>query len=665
MNRYTAFFPPRILPGACALVAALTACTFITRNAAIGEAPLEAGIWHIILLASACVLIRYSPFPSRHTAMYILLIAAAARFILVPMDISGDVYRYVWEGIIQQHGHNPYVSAPDDELLLPLHTEWWQLMNHPEKTAIYPPGMMLLFRGFTVLTENPDHFKWLFIFFDLASLAVLLSILRTAGRHIEWAWLYAINPVVLLSFAGEAHLDSIMIFFALLSVRLYQGGWWRSMFALAALAFQAKYMALIIVPFILRRDNLRYLHIFAIIAVIPFFYYRPILETFSTLWMFGTEMSFHGSIHYLLTMLLGDMSIASLVSFVALAAFILALRTAVHSPLESLPYAWGCLIALSPTVHFWYLTWLIPFLCILPVRGWILLCGTITFSYATIAHAKDTGEWIEFPWAVAAIYVPVYFLFINDLLRRRQVQAVNNACVQQVRTIGVIVSTLNESAYLSHLLDDLDRQTKSPSDVIICDGGSTDATYNITRDHGAKFLRTDKGRGIQIASGIEHLAADAVFIAHADMRIPPKTLERIVYALNRSGKCGGAVGSSFDNCTVFLYCIEFMNYIRARWLGISFGDQGQFIRMDHLQEIGGFPAIPLMEDVELSARLKAVERPLYLNGEIIVSSRRWQTRNPWKHAVLVIQLTRRFLLYRLWHGHAPETAAFYKKYHTT
>ena len=616
------------------------------------------------MLLFAVLLVRYSPFPRRFAVPGMLAVAVLARLLLLPMDVSGDVYRYAWEGLVQAHGVNPYVTPPGDAALAPLRTTWWGLINHPDKTAIYPPGMLLLLRGFTALTAEPAHMKWLFVVFDVAALGVLLSILRAAGRRVEWAWLYAVNPVVLLSFAGEAHLDSAMVFFALLALYLHQTRRWRLLFLAAGLAFQAKYMALLLCPFLVRRDNLRYAPWWLLSAGVPFLFYTPLSDTFTTLWRFGAEMRFHGSVHVVLTLMFGDTRVATLVAAGCFALYVVALRLAVVSPLESLPYAWAGLLAFLPTVHFWYLTWLIPFLCLRPIRGWLLFCGTIVFSFATIAGEHRLGEWVEHTWALLAMYLPVYALLLFDLARGRPVAAVAEDARLPVRDIGVVVPTLDEGGDLPCLLEDLRRQTLTPARIVVSDGGSTDATPAIARAAGATLVTAPKGRGLQIREGVRHLDTDAVLIAHADMRLPADLIERIRDALNDTGRIGGAAGSRFDVRTPFLCGIELMNMARARWLGISFGDQGQFVRMDVLAGIGGFPAIPLMEDVEFSLRVRGVERPLYLRAGIRASARRWRGSHPLRHAALVMRLTGRYLRLRIRAaGALPDTTDFYDAYH--
>lgn len=135
-------------------------------------------------------------------------VAVLARLLLLPMEPSDDIWRYLWEGHIQRFGFNPFLLAPDAALLEPLRTPWWGQINHPDVTAIYPPLTQLLFRllaAFSPATLGPAvlPFKLAFVAADLALCALLT---RRFGRR--RSLLYAWNPLVLVSIAGGGHFDS-------------------------------------------------------------------------------------------------------------------------------------------------------------------------------------------------------------------------------------------------------------------------------------------------------------------------------------------------------------------------------------------------------------------------------------------------------------------------
>jgi len=139
-------------------------------------------------------------------------VVIALRLVALPLAPGDDFWRYQWEGKIQQAGFNPYVNAPDDPQLEPVRAEFpeWHKINHRDFRAIYPPGAELVFAGLSRISDSPLLYKLLFAAADIATIAVLLRLLGGASRYVNAAW-YAWNPLVVYSFAGSAHFDSLMI----------------------------------------------------------------------------------------------------------------------------------------------------------------------------------------------------------------------------------------------------------------------------------------------------------------------------------------------------------------------------------------------------------------------------------------------------------------------
>jgi glycosyltransferase involved in cell wall biosynthesis len=133
-------------------------------------------------------------------------VAITARLILVPMYPGDDIWRYLWEGMIQLKGHCPYILPPASLELIELRTEYWSLINHKEISAIYPPVTQLIFRGLAFISDTPLFFKSVFI---LADLGVCGLLIRRFGCRA--ALLYGWNPLIIYNFAGGAHYDSLFL----------------------------------------------------------------------------------------------------------------------------------------------------------------------------------------------------------------------------------------------------------------------------------------------------------------------------------------------------------------------------------------------------------------------------------------------------------------------
>ena len=133
-------------------------------------------------------------------------VAIAARLVLLPMLPNSDIWRYLWEGHIQNLGFSPYDIAPNATVLEPLRTAWWFRINHADVSAIYPPLTQLGFRLLASLGPSVLVFKLAFVAADLAVCALLY---RRFGTH--RTLIYAWNPLILYSFAGRGHYDSWFI----------------------------------------------------------------------------------------------------------------------------------------------------------------------------------------------------------------------------------------------------------------------------------------------------------------------------------------------------------------------------------------------------------------------------------------------------------------------
>lgn len=207
-------------------------------------------------------------------------------------------------------------------------------------------------------------------------------------------------------------------------------------------------------------------------------------------------------------------------------------------------------------------------------------------------------------------------------------------------SIVVIVPTLNEAASIGGCLHSLNELRPPPDRIVVADGGSTDATIEIVRRGGAEILVVPRaGRGGQVVAAVQQATEDIVVIVHADMRFPPDAFSSLREQLTKDAKCpGGCFGHRFDRPGLSLRLVEGWDYFRARYQGISYGDQAQFFRRERLEAVGGFPAQPIMEDVELSWRLLRLGKPCYLGRPVIVSARRFERLGYWRTVTTNLQI---------------------------
>lgn len=218
-------------------------------------------------------------------------------------------------------------------------------------------------------------------------------------------------------------------------------------------------------------------------------------------------------------------------------------------------------------------------------------------------------------------------------------------------SLSVVVPVWMEAAGIQQTLQALQPIRKAGHEVIVVDGGSSDNTPNLARPFCDHLLISDPGRAVQMNAGAAKARGNLILFLHADTRLPEDALACLSHAWRR-----GRIWGRFDvrlsgDRWVFRTVAWFMNW-RSRLTGICTGDQAMFVRRDVFEALGGFRPMPLMEDVELSTRLKLVARPHCIAAPVTTDSRRWEQGGVWPTIVLMWRLR-----WRYWRGEAPESLA--------
>lgn len=157
------------------------------------------------------------------------------------------------------------------------------------------------------------------------------------------------------------------------------------------------------------------------------------------------------------------------------------------------------------------------------------------------------------------------------------------------------------------------------------DGGSRDATIETARRvPDVTALVSARGRAVQMNAGARVAHGRVLLFLHADTWLPDGALAAVDDALADPAVVGGRFDVRFDSPRPVLSMIAFFMNLRSRWSGISTGDQAIFVRRDIFDGLGGFAEIPLMEDVELTKRLKRRGRVVALRARVTTAARKWQ-----------------------------------------
>src|SRR5262245_43135951 len=186
--------------------------------------------------------------------------------------------------------------------------------------------------------------------------------------------------------------------------------------------------------------------------------------------------------------------------------------------------------------------------------------------------------------------------------------------------ISVIIPTLNEERAIVRTIESL--QALGPDEIIVVDGGSTDRTRELAAAHGVRLAVTSAGRARQMNRGAELARGESLLFLHADTCLPASGLEDIGRALQDPRVVAGRFDVALDGDRWSFRVIGALISWRSRLSRVATGDQGMFVRRVIFERLGGFPEIPLMEDIALSRMLKKTGKIACLRSRVVTSARR-------------------------------------------
>ncbi|MDQ6622045.1 MAG: glycosyltransferase 87 family protein [Verrucomicrobiota bacterium] len=392
------------------------------------------------IAAGLAFLIATVQFPTwlsvRKQAAIFWAVAIALRLIALPLEPGDDFWRYQWEGKIQQAGFNPYVTAPDDPSLAGMRAHFLEFykINHRDFRAIYPPGTELLFAGLSRLSSRPLFYKLLFAAADLLTAAILLRLVRRETRFADAAW-YAWNPLVVYSFAGAAHFDSLMILpllagiLCLVRQERATDSRMRWTFALAAaalfgIAISVKLIPLLLLPLAacaLRWRAPALLASIGIPAFLSLLYGYPQVDIWDSLGNFAYVTRLNDLFWWIIeeTIWPNIRQKNYQYNVVIVIAVILVSLVFFRNWRRGMLWVLGIALILSPVLHPWYCTWILPLAAWRRAQPWQVLSVTLFTYYLFWNERLFALPWHAELWMRGIIILPPLFATAAYLLRER------------------------------------------------------------------------------------------------------------------------------------------------------------------------------------------------------------------------------------------------------
>lgn len=210
--------------------------------------------------------------------------------------------------------------------------------------------------------------------------------------------------------------------------------------------------------------------------------------------------------------------------------------------------------------------------------------------------------------------------------------------------LSIIIPVLDEATTIVQCLSALQPLRDGSSvEIVVADGGSRDATPALAAALADIVLASPRGRGAQMNHGAASAHGDILLFLHADTRLPDDAIARIYEAI-RHGAEWGRFDVHIEGRISGLGLVAAMMNLRSRLTGIATGDQAIFVTRKAFDQVGGFPDMPLMEDIAFSTQMRQRGRPACLRQKVCTAGRRWEKHGLLRTILLMWQLRLRYFL---------------------
>jgi rSAM/selenodomain-associated transferase 2 len=216
--------------------------------------------------------------------------------------------------------------------------------------------------------------------------------------------------------------------------------------------------------------------------------------------------------------------------------------------------------------------------------------------------------------------------------------------VATAAALGVVIPTLNEAPGIDACLAAIAPLRDAGAEVVVSDGGSDDGTPQRAAARGATVIVAPRGRASQLNAGAAGCRAGLLAFLHADCRPTPEACARLLQLCRSPEPLWGRFDVSLSGTGGLLFVIGASMNLRSRLTGIATGDQLMFVSRSLFQAVGGFPGIPLMEDIALSRALKTRRPPVCPRERVLVSSRKWREEGVLRTMILMWRLRAAYAL---------------------
>jgi rSAM/selenodomain-associated transferase 2 len=194
------------------------------------------------------------------------------------------------------------------------------------------------------------------------------------------------------------------------------------------------------------------------------------------------------------------------------------------------------------------------------------------------------------------------------------------------KQISIIVPVFNEASLIRPFLQHL-RERAPEAEIIVADGGSSDGTDRLAAGFCDHLVASDRGRGRQMNIGARAARGEILWFVHVDTKLPWHCLDEIGRIMDDPNVVGGYFRIRLPRGLIYRFTDSFAHYAGIL-LRMRCGDHGIFCHRTSFLDVGGFPEVPVMEDVEFFRRLRCCGRVKHSERRLLVSARRYEALGP-------------------------------------
>jgi alpha-1,6-mannosyltransferase len=356
-------------------------------------------------------------------------------FLFQTPSLSGDIYRYIWDGKLLSNGISPYEYPPYASQLAYLRDANWQLVENKNIISPYPPFLEFLNALTYIISPTVVAFKATTILGGLGIIVVLPFFLKKINFDPRLTILFAWNPLFVLEFGSSGHDDTVALFLVLLSMYFLVKNQRIPAAGMMALGVVSKLFPLLIVPIFLKRWGARATSVFAVVVAgfyVPFLLLGGNVLNPISVYLFTSTPVFNGGVFSLLQNLFSAsgaaVTLSRVVEYSVFGAVLIWMLGMIlkkpHQDIQLMRYA-GILItvyiAFSSTIQPWYVSWVfVPFLVVMPTWSWVVFSGTVFLTYYTFTQQPiSPGYWAEIPWVKFVEFAQLYGMMAYEIVTRR------------------------------------------------------------------------------------------------------------------------------------------------------------------------------------------------------------------------------------------------------